>query len=45
MKNISDKYDIYRTRPRNGYKYTKYKMCLSMMTVMHDKKHPIIIRS
>ena len=33
MKNTSQKYDINRPRSRHGYKYTKYKMCLSIMMV------------
>ena len=28
MINRSHRHDINRTRPRHGYKYTKYKMCL-----------------
>ena len=39
MKNRSHRYDINRTRLRHGYKYTKYKMCLSMMMVMCNKQH------
>ena len=31
MKNGSDRSDISRPRPRHGHKYTKYKMCLSIM--------------
>ena len=38
-KNRSHRYAINRARPRNGYKYTKCKMCLSMMTVMCNKQH------
>ena len=34
MKNRSHRSDINRTRPRHGYKYAKYEMCLSMMMVM-----------
>ena len=34
MKNISQKYDINRPRPRHGPNYTKYKMCLSIMMVI-----------
>ena len=34
MKNGSHRYDINKARPRNGHKYAKYKMCLSMMMVM-----------
>ena len=38
MKNGSHRYDINRTRSRHGHKYTKYKMCLSMMIVMCSKQ-------
>ena len=31
MKNRSHRYEINRPSPRNGHKYTKYKMCLSIM--------------
>ena len=31
--------DINRIRPRHGYKYTKYKMCLNMMMVMCCKQY------
>ena len=33
MKIGSHRYDINRTSPRHGHKYTRYKMYLSMMTV------------
>ena len=39
MKNRSHRYDINRPRPRHGYKYTKYKMCLSVMMVISIKQH------
>ena len=40
MKNRSYRQDINRTNPRHGYeKYTKYKMCFSMMMVMCNKQH------
>ena len=39
MKNISHRYDINRPRPRPGHKYTKYKMCLTIMMVMCIKQH------
>ena len=39
MINRSHRYDIHRTRPRRGYKCTKYKMCLSMMMVRCNKQH------
>ena len=29
----SHRYDINRPRPRNGHKYTEYKVCFNMMTV------------
>ena len=35
----NDRYDINKTRLRHGYKYTKYKMCLSMMMVICNKQH------
>ena len=31
MKNRSHRYDINRPRPREGHKYIKYKMCLSIV--------------
>ena len=39
MKNRSHRYDIYRPKPRHDYKYSKYKMCLSMMMVVSNKQH------
>ena len=39
MKNRSQRYDINRTRPTHDYKYTKYKMCLSMTMVICSKQH------
>ena len=39
MKNGSQRYDINRNRRRHGHKYTKYKMCLSMMVAMRNKQH------
>ena len=39
MKNGSHRSNINRTRPRHGHKYTKYKMCLTMMIVMYNKEH------
>ena len=39
MKNASHRYDINRTRLRFGHKYTKSKMCLSMMMVICNKQH------
>ena len=30
MKNRSQRYEINKPRPRHGYKYTRYKKCLSM---------------
>ena len=34
MKNISQRYNINRPRPRHGHKYAKYKLCLSKMMVI-----------
>ena len=39
MKNRLQRYNINRPRPRNGHKYTKYKMCLGIMMVICIKKH------
>ena len=39
MKNRSYRYDINRPRPRNRHKYTKYKMCLSIMMAICIKQH------
>ena len=39
MKNRSQRYNIYRRRPRHGHKYTKYKVCLSIMMVICIKQH------
>ena len=40
MKNRSYTYDINRPWSRHGHKYTKYKMCLSIMVVTFIKQHP-----
>ena len=37
--NRSQSCDINWPRPRLGQKYTKYKMCLSVMTVIYIKQH------
>ena len=39
IKNRSQRCDINRPRPRHGPKYTKYKMCLSIMIVTCIKQH------
>ena len=40
MKNSSQRYNINRPRPRHiYYKYTKYKMCLSIMMFICIKQH------
>ena len=39
IKNGSQRYDINRNRWRHGHKYTKYKMCLSMMVAMCNEQH------
>ena len=38
MQNRSHRYDINRPTPRHGHKYSKYKMCLSMMMLRCLKK-------
>ena len=40
MKNWSLRYDINRPRYRHENKYTKYKMCLSMMMLICIKQQP-----
>ena len=37
MKNRSQRYDINRPRPAHGPKYTKCKMCLSIMMVLRNR--------
>ena len=39
IKNRSQRYDINRPKLRHGPKYTKHKMCLSMMMVICIKQH------
>ena len=39
MKNRPQKYDINRPRARHGHKYTKDKMCISLMMVIYIKQH------
>ena len=39
IKNRSQRYNINRPRPRNGHKYTKYEMCLSIIMVICIKQH------
>ena len=39
IKKRSHRYDMNRPRPRHGHKYTKYKMCLSIMMVICTKQH------
>ena len=38
MKNRSHRYNINSPRPRQGHKYTKFKMCLSIMIVIFIKQ-------
>ena len=38
MKNRSQRYDVNRPRPKHGPKYTKYKICLSIMMVICIKQ-------
>ena len=40
----SQRYDVNRPRPRQGHKYTKYKMYLSIITVICIKQHLSNIR-
>ena len=44
MKNRSHRCDMNRTRSRHDYKYTKYKMCLSMMMIMCNNKAELITK-
>ena len=39
MKNRSHRYDINRPRARHGHKYTKYKICLSILMNICIKQH------
>ena len=39
MKNRSLRYDINRHRCRHGHRYSKYKMCLSIMMLICIKQH------
>ena len=40
MKNgLHHRYSMNRTRPRHGHKFTKHKICLSMMMVLCNKQH------
>ena len=39
IKNRSHRYDINRPRSRHGQKYSKYKMCLSIMMAICIKQH------
>ena len=38
MTNRSQRYNIYTSRSRHGYEYSKYKICLSMVMVMSNKQ-------
>ena len=39
MKSRSERYSTNRPRPRHGHKYTKYKMCSSIIMVTCTKQH------
>ena len=39
MKNRSQRNHMNRVRPRHGHKYTKYKICLSIVMVICIKQH------
>ena len=41
LKNRSQRYDIKWPRSRHGNKYTKYKMCLSIMSVFWATTHEV----
>ena len=45
IKNRSQRYDMNRPRSRHGHKYTKHKVCLSILMVICIKKHLSIILS
>ena len=45
MKYRSQIYNINRNRPRHGYRYTKYKMYLSIIMLICIKQHLSSIRS
>ena len=45
MKNRSHRYNINRPWSRDRHKYTKYKMCLSIMVAICIKQHLSNIRS
>ena len=38
MKNRSQRQDVNTFRPRHGHKYTKYKMCLSIMMIIYKQQ-------
>ena len=37
--NKSYRYNINKLRSRHGHKYSKYKMCLSAMMILHITQH------
>ena len=39
MEKRSHRYDINGLRPRHGHKYTKYKMCLTIIMLIRVKQH------
>ena len=39
LKNRSQRHDINKPRSRYGHKYSKYKKCLTMMTLIYIKQH------
>ena len=39
MKTRSHRFEINGPRPRYGHKYTKYKLCLSIMMAICIKQH------
>ena len=39
MEKRSHRYDINGLRPRHGHKYSKYKMCLTIIMLIRVKQH------
>ena len=39
LQNTLQIYEINRPRPRQGHKYTKYKLCLSSIMAICNKQH------
>ena len=39
MKEVSHRSDRNKPRPRHGHRYTKYKVCFSLMMIVYTKQH------